>query len=853
MKMRTSWHRVFLGIGCYSLALTVAAGAPHSAIGLPDDEQIQSPSPLEVVQRDLLGRPQWITGELGVLDRGDMGSAAILRVKAMAQELGGSGWEDLEVLWVQEDPYGKTHIRLAQLYNGLPVLAPDVIVHADTASGRVSSVQGRLISIVGEEALLAPKITEVEAVAAAQGRSVAKVEALGPGELVYFPSGEGRMDLAWKIDLGSPGSEPFRYLISAADGSVLDARSLLAHALDRTVFDAQQSIPSIHPPDPILIQEGGQPTADPEGQAAYNHMEAWFDYFLNIHGHDSIDGGGFHPEWSFVHVFYTNPPVGPNVVAFDTNCSWNSPAGSPRPCFAMFGDGDGVTYGSFALDRDAVVHEMTHGVSHFYRIRTNDGEIGAVNEALSDIFAAALDAHYGNGVTTGTWRIAEQSALVPFGSCNAIRCLDNPTIDGRSKDYYPDADFCGSGADPHDNAGMASLAFYLLSQGGSHPRGVTTHQVQGMGISNAAQVFFQAYQYLPGGQFPTCNNGVTQPFYEPLRQATAQAAVDIFGAGTAEWEAVHAAWCAVGVPGCPLPNQPPEANDDSFSVPVGSPSHALSFGQLLANDSDPNGDPLFVVAGTFGQPSCGSLTELSNQIVYTPSQAFWDGCAESFTYQVSDRAPGNGGLTDTASISFQPAFEASLFADGFESNSISAWSSSGTTGSGSLLTSIGASLVGTYGLSAKISGTGKAYVRDDSPNDETRYRARFHFDPTSLTMGSFDAHSIFNAYDSGGTSVLALSVRSGQLVREVSARVLRDDGTWAATGWTPVIGATYLEISWIASSAVGASDGEIRLWVGGTETSLSSLDTDQRRIDSVRLGLVGGVDPGTKGDHHIDA
>jgi hypothetical protein len=42
-------------------------------------------------------------------------------------------------------------------------------------------------------------------------------------------------------------------------------------------------------------------------------------------------------------------------------------------------------------------------------------------------------------------------------------------------------------------------------------------------------------------------------------------------------------------------------------------------------------------------------------------------------------------------------------------------------------------LHGLYGLQAQIVTTTGRYVRDDTPNAEARYRARFTFDPNSTT------------------------------------------------------------------------------------------------------------------------
>jgi hypothetical protein len=94
-----------------------------------------------------------------------------------------------------------------------------------------------------------------------------------------------------------------------------------------------------------------------------------------------------------------------------------------------------------------------------------------------------------------------------------------------------------------------------------------------------------------------------------------------------------------------------------------------------------------------------------------------------------------------------------IFADGFESGNLSAWSSS-TTDSGDLSVRGVAALVGSNGPQAVTDDNNSIYVTDERPNAEPRYRARFYFDPNSISMASGDAHFIFSGYS--GASRLAL-------------------------------------------------------------------------------------------------
>ncbi len=88
----------------------------------------------------------------------------------------------------------------------------------------------------------------------------------------------------------------------------------------------------------------------------------------------------------------------------------------------------------------------------------------------------------------------------------------------------------------------------------------------------------------------------------------------------------------------PAPNDAPVANDDTYSVD-GDKASTLD---VLANDSDPNGDTLVITSVT--QPSNGAVTIVDGRLVWTPEPGF-EGTV-TFTYTVSD---GRGG-SDTATV-----------------------------------------------------------------------------------------------------------------------------------------------------------------------------------------------------------
>jgi hypothetical protein len=197
-----------------------------------------------------------------------------------------------------------------------------------------------------------------------------------------------------------------------------------------------------------------------------------------------------------------------------------------------------------------------------------------------------------------------------------------------------------------------------------------------------------------------------------------------------------------------------------------------------------------------------------------------------------------------------------IFRDGFESGALSHWSGS-ATGGGDLSASPTAALAGTTtGLMAVVNDTDALYVQDDSPNDERRYRARFYFDPNGFDTGEADGHQrvrLLTALDPTGLRLLALVLRrvSGQFA--IAARVRRNDGARDDTGFVDITDAPHLlELDWVRSSAPGASDGSLTLWIDESpEAVLSGLDNDASGVDSVRMGVL-SVKTGAAGSLYFD-
>jgi hypothetical protein len=217
-------------------------------------------------------------------------------------------------------------------------------------------------------------------------------------------------------------------------------------------------------------------------------------------------------------------------------------------------------------------------------------------------------------------------------------------------------------------------------------------------------------------------------------------------------------------------------------------------------------------------------------------------------------AQGNP-VSASGAVAAQAAAAADLiFADGFESGNLSAWSPNATD-SGDLGVASAAALKGSRGLRAVIDDNKTIYVTGDQPNAEPRYRARFYFDPNSIKMASGDAFLLLNGYKGTSTASLAVEFRQYSGAYQVRARLLNDSYAWKATSWLALSNSShYIELDWRAASGVGANNGGLKLWIDGVQKAiLSGVDNDTQRIDRVRLGAPGGIDAGTRGTYYLDA
>ena len=247
-----------------------------------------------------------------------------------------------------------------------------------------------------------------------------------------------------------------------------------------------------------------------------------YDYYLGAHGRNGIDGAGG-PAATTSHGvgFITS---GTSYSSRYVNAYWD---GSKM----TYGDGDGVNSGSLT-SVDIGGHEMTHGVTQYEANLTYSGESGHLNESMSDVFAALVERSV-FGDSADIWLVGED-AWTPSVAGDALRYMNDPVRDGVSYDYNTSA---VASADVHYGSGVPNLAFYLLSAGGTHPRGRSTTAVTGIGADDAGDIW-----YLALSNYMTASTN-----FSGARAATLNAAGALFGTSSQQYVSVGDAWTAVGV------------------------------------------------------------------------------------------------------------------------------------------------------------------------------------------------------------------------------------------------------------------------------------------------------------------
>ncbi|MFJ3863727.1 M4 family metallopeptidase [Streptomyces nigra] len=536
------------GIALTAVGALLALAAPGLAAAAPAD-----PSPAKITATPRAGAAP---AALTPAHRTALIKSAQSEAAGTAQRIGLGGKEKLLVKDVVKDADGTTHTRYERTYAGLPVLGGDLVVH--DKSGRTTVTRASKATL--DLSNLSPKVTKSaaagKALAASKKTKVKGAETERAPRLVVW-AGAGKPVLAWETVVegvqkdGTPSE--LQVVTDAATGKQLLAAEKVHTGSGKGQFvgdveiGTTQSGSTYQLVDPDRANQktydlnqgtsgtgtlftddndvwgNGQPSDRQTAgvDVAYGAAATW-DYFKDSYGRNGIRNDGV--------AAYSRAHYGNNYV----NAFWQD------SCFCMtYGDGSGNTHPLTALD--VAAHEMSHGVTAATAGLVYSGESGGLNEATSDIFAAAVEFHEDLPADPGDYFVGEKIDI--NGDGTPLRYMDKPSKDGASKDNWSST---LGGIDVHYSSGPANHFFYLLSEG-SGPKTVNGvdydsptydgQPVTGIGIENAAAIWYRA--------LTTYMTSTTN--YAGARTATLSAAADLFGAYSPTYLAVADAWAGINV------------------------------------------------------------------------------------------------------------------------------------------------------------------------------------------------------------------------------------------------------------------------------------------------------------------
>jgi Zn-dependent metalloprotease len=499
---------------------------------------------------------------------GDLARAAVNAVRAHPAAVHAGPQQGFAVTAALVDPDGTSHVRMTRTYRGLPVLGGDLVVHRGPAGAWRGSSQTlrhdlslAVTPSIGEAAAGAAALAPSEVTRSISGEQVAStrlvVDATGARPRLAYEvvSGGTQEDgtpsrLASYVDARTGAVTRTEQQIETVDGSgqsLYGGTVPLQLTLSGSTYQLKDPTRGNtyttdlgNASDPMRCQlfGSGCPTGtlftSPDSSfgdgttksresaavdAQYGTNETW-DYYKLVHGRNGIFGTG---AGSFNRTHY-----GKNYA----NAFWDGTK-------MTYGDGDGTNYGPLT-SLDVAGHEMSHGVTEHSANLTYSGESGGLNESTSDIFGTAVEFYANNAKDPGDYLIGEQFDLTKHVG---FRRMDKPSSDGSSADCWSSS--VGQ-LDVHYSSGVGNHFFYLLSEGSGAKtlNGVSYNSptcnggtVTGIGHDVAAKIWYRALTV-----YMTSSTN-----YKGARTASLQAASDLYGAGSTQYNAVAAAWAAVNV------------------------------------------------------------------------------------------------------------------------------------------------------------------------------------------------------------------------------------------------------------------------------------------------------------------
>ena len=505
------------------------------------------------------------------------------------------------------DALGMTHARFQQITHGIPVLGAELMAHYDR-EGRLASIDAQYVPdldgvdvnpTIDASSVLAKLKTE--ALAQATDLSEDQLEAADGKLVVYAPSAAAAR-LAYQYTVRAvAGAHPAIWVttVDAKTGEVLnqydnlqtveasavgalgDAKKFqvtqtgggfamtdTSRGLNIRTFTAQkqQTTPGTTVTSTVLTQWDTGVAGAGAAVDAHTYAGMVLDYYKAKHARTSLNGATTMESTAHFGTAYDN----------------------------AFWDGRGMTYGDggelfrpLCAALDVVAHEFTHGVTESESNLVYQGQSGALNEAVSDIFGAFIE-HATKPDVTKNWTMGE--AISKGLQAGTMRDFKNPATGNQPAHMSNFRNTQQDNGGVHINSGIINNAAFLMTAGGKNP--VSNVEVKfGIGWEKSEKLWYRV-----STEYFTQSTNFAQ-----AAQAVMQAAKDIQLTQN-EQNIVECAWKAVGIgsgvcaqivdpnpvpQNTPAPTTPtPDTDTGSAPAPTEGSSEAPSTGSTSDDETE---------------------------------------------------------------------------------------------------------------------------------------------------------------------------------------------------------------------------------------------------------------------------
>lgn len=455
-----------------------------------------------------------------------------------------------------------------------------------------------------------------------------------PEKVIYVKDDEAHLTYKYRIDCYDTDIHSWVY-VDAMTGKVVDTIRAVCNITSNvtTVYSGQQSIESQYHNNEYRLRDYTRgsgietynssgndytsPTSTWTSMSSYDRaaldvhwgVETTYDYYYNTLGRNSYDNHGAELV-SFVNINHSNAYWTGNYMAY----------------------GIYNTYPMVSLDITA--HELTHAFTQSTSALIYQGESGAINEGMSDVFATCIERYAKPNSGDNIWLCGEDIPSFDY------RDMSNPDCKYyhgsgwvNTSDVSQENDYGGV----HTNSGVFNYWFYQIVKGTTSE----TYMVDSIGFDKAINIcYLMNASYLP-----------SNATYHDAAQCSILAAkhlgyVDVV-------KQIFNAWRNVGVEVYPYINGPtividttaynldylPERWNVTWQL---SPASSFVALQILPNDS--LGRPLCMLTKDIRYPYDGYIQAIlyrNNDSITTVSKKIYGHLAMGKAYYVVRKYPSN--------------------------------------------------------------------------------------------------------------------------------------------------------------------------------------------------------------------